>query len=137
MAEPSKRFVLNAEQRVYVEKDYGSEDWLWNGRFCGKKLTVKKGKSSEWVYHRVKDKVLYVEAGRVLLTYGWDADETIAGTLVMTADMAFHIPPGMYHKFQGLEESRLLELSTHHSEKDVFSGADEQESDTHGRDTAD
>ena len=31
MAEVSRKFVLNAEQRVYVEKDWGSEDWLWNG----------------------------------------------------------------------------------------------------------
>ena len=38
----------------------------------------------------------------------------------MTDDMAFHIPKGMWHKFQGLEESRVLELSTHHSEKDVI-----------------
>jgi hypothetical protein len=33
--------------------------------------------------------------------------------------MAFHIPPGMWHKFKGLEESMLFEFSTHHSDKDV------------------
>jgi hypothetical protein len=55
----------------------------------------------------------------------------------MTADMAFHIPPGMYHKFQGIEESQILELSTHHSEKDVFSGEEEQEPEPDARNTAD
>ena len=120
MAEPAKRFILNAEQRVYVEQDWGHEDWIWNGRYCGKKLLIKKGKTSAWVHHRVKDKVLYVETGKVLLTYGWAEDDKTGATLTMTADMAFHIPTGMWHKFQGLEESRVLELSTHHSEKDVI-----------------
>lgn len=127
MAEPTKRFILNAEQRVYVEKDWGHEDWIWNGRYCGKKLLIKKGRATEWVYHRVKDKTLYLESGRVLLTYGWDEELELAATLTLTADMAFHIPPGMFHKVQGLEESRLLELSTHHSEKDVIAAGQEQE----------
>ena len=135
MAEASRKFVLNAEQRVYVEKDWGSEDWLWNGRYCGKKLVIKRGKTSEWVHHRVKDKVLYVESGKVLLTYGWDDDESHAATLTMTADMAFHIPPGMQHKFQGLEESRVLELSTHHNEKDVVGAGQPEPEDVDDDDT--
>lgn len=130
MAESIKKFILNAEQRVYVEHDWGYEDWLWNGRYCGKKLVIKKGKISPWVHHRVKDKVLYVEAGKVLLTYGWDEDATQGATLTMAPDMAFHIPPGMWHKVQGLEESRCLELSTHHSEKDVIGVGDHEPEDT-------
>ena len=125
MAEPTKRFILNAEQRVYVEKPWGSEDWLWNTRYCGKKLHVAKGKTSEWVYHRVRDKVFYIEKGKVLLSYGWDENDASAATLTMTPDMAFHIPPGMWHKFQGLEESVILELGTHHNEKDVLSAGQE------------
>lgn len=124
-----KRFILNAEQRVYVEQDWGHEDWLWNTRYCGKKLVIKKGKESAWQYHRVRDKVLYVERGKIVLTYGWDADLTNSATLTMTADMAFHIPPGMYHKFQGLEESLLLELGTHHNEKDVLTPGSEPDYD--------
>lgn len=119
MAEP-KRFVLNAEQRPYAEQAWGSEDYIWNGRYCGKKIKVNKGKTSEWVYHKVKDKVLYVEKGKILLSYGWDDNEPAAATLTMTPDMAFHIPPGMWHKFHGLEEAQILELGTHHSEKDVL-----------------
>jgi hypothetical protein len=42
VAEP-KRFVLNAEQRPYSEKAWGSEDYIWNGRYCGKKIKVNKG----------------------------------------------------------------------------------------------
>jgi mannose-6-phosphate isomerase-like protein (cupin superfamily) len=115
-----RRFILNAEQRVYVEHDWGHEDWLWNTRYCGKKLVIKKGKESQWQYHRVRDKVLYVERGKILLTYGWDEELTNSATLTMTADMAFHIPPGMYHKFQGIDDALLLELGTHHNEKDVL-----------------
>lgn len=123
MSEP-KRFVLNAEQRVYVEQPWGTEDWLWNSRYCGKKLTVRKNKTSDWACHKVRDKVLYVERGKLLLSYGWDTDDTNAATLTMTQDMAFHIPPGMWHKFQGLEETSVLELGTHHSEKDIITVAE-------------
>lgn len=115
-----RRFILNAEQRVYVDQDWGHEDWLWNTRYCGKKLVIKKGKETQWQYHRTRDKVLYVERGKILLTYGWDEDLANSATLTLTTDMAFHVPPGMYHKFQGMEESLLLEFGTHHSEKDVL-----------------
>lgn len=124
MPTQSKRFVLNAEQRVYVEAEWGAEDWLWNARYCGKKITVFKNKTSPWVSHKVRDKVLYVEKGKVLLSYGWSEDDTAAATLTMTPDMAFHLPPGMWHKMQGLEESLILELGTHHSEKDIIKAGD-------------
>ena len=129
MAEP-KRFVLNAEQRPYAEHIWGSEDYIWNGRYCGKKIRVFKGKTSEWAYHRVRDKVLYVEKGRLLLSYGWDDNESAAATLTMTPDMAFHIPPGMWHKFQGLEETQVLELGTHHSDKDVLTSSETDQDNT-------
>lgn len=125
----SKRFILNAEQRPYVEQDWGHEDWIWNGRYCGKKLLIKKSRSTEWIYHRVKDKVLYVESGQILLTYGYDVDIKFASTLTLGADAAFHIPPGMYHSVKALDESRILELSTHHSEKDVIRAGQDPELD--------
>lgn len=116
---PAQRCVLSAEQRVFVEKSWGWEDWIWNGKYCGKKLFVKKGKQCSWHYHKVKDEVIYVEKGRILLTYGWDDDEKNAAELIMTPGMAFHIPAGMIHRFTGQEESLLTEFSTHHSDKDV------------------
>lgn len=114
-----KRFVVNAEQRTYVEKKWGYEDWIWNGRYCGKKLFIEKGKECSFHYHKVKDEVMYLQSGKVLLTYGWDEDINQAAQLTLTPDMAFHIPPGMWHKFHGLEESMMFEFSTHHSDKDV------------------
>lgn len=125
MASVQRRFVMNAEQRVYVEKKWGYEDWIWNGRYCGKKLFVEKNKECSFHYHKVKDEVMYLERGKVLLTYGWDEDPENAATLILTPDMAFHIPPGMWHKFKGLDESMLFEFSTHHSDKDVVRLGDE------------
>lgn len=120
MPTPSKRFVLNAEQRIYVEDEWGVEDWLWNARYCGKKITVYKNKTSPWVAHKVRDKVIYIEKGKLLLSYGWSPDDAAAATLTMTPDMAFHIPAGMWHKFHGLDEALILELGTHHNEKDIL-----------------
>jgi len=125
VASVQRRFVMNAEQRVYVEKKWGYEDWIWNGRYCGKKLFVEKNKECSFHYHKVKDEVMYLERGKVLLTYGWDEDPENAATLILTPDMAFHIPPGMWHKFKGLDESMLFEFSTHHSDKDVVRLGDE------------
>lgn len=127
MAAPAKKFVLNAEQRTYVEKSWGHEDWIWNGRYCGKKLFIEKGKECSFHYHKIKDEVMYLESGKVLLTYGWDEDPANAAQLTMTPDMAFHIPPGMWHRFKGLETSMLFEFSTHHSDKDVVRLGDKQD----------
>jgi mannose-6-phosphate isomerase-like protein (cupin superfamily) len=129
VAAPAKKFVLNAEQRVYVEKSWGYEDWIWNGRYCGKKLFIEKGKECSFHYHKVKDEVMYLERGKVLLTYGWDSDPEFAASLTLTPDMAFHIPPGMWHRFKGLEESMLFEFSTHHSDKDVVRLGDKEAKD--------
>lgn len=113
------KFVINATARTHVDKTWGYEDWIWNGRYCGKKLFINKGKECSFHCHKVKDEVMYLERGKVLLTYGWDEDIRNASTLTLTPDMAFHIPPGMFHRFYGIEESLLIEFSTHHSDKDV------------------
>lgn len=118
------KFVVNATQRVHVDKKWGYEDWIWNGRYCGKKLFIEKGKECSYHCHKVKDEVMYLEYGKVLLTYGWDDDISNAASLILTPDMAFHIPPGMFHRFHGLEESMLFEFSTHHSDKDVVRAAE-------------
>lgn len=129
MGANQKRFVVNAEQRTYVEKKWGYEDWIWNGRYCGKKLFVEKGKECSFHYHKIKDEVMYVEQGKILLTYGWDEDVKSASQLTLTPDMAFHIPPGMWHKFYGMEESMVFEFSTHHSDKDVVRAGQLDEAD--------
>jgi D-lyxose ketol-isomerase len=72
---------------------------------------------------------MYLERGKVLLTYGWDSDPEFAAQLTLTPDMAFHIPPGMWHRFKGLEESMLFEFSTHHSDKDVVRLGDKEAKD--------
>ena len=73
---------------------------------------------------------MYLESGKILLSYGWDEDLTHAAQITLTPDMAFHIPPGMWHKFQGLEESVITEFSTHHNDKDVVRAGQEDPDDT-------
>lgn len=126
MAEPAKRFILNVEQRTYVEKSWGHEDWIYNGRYCGKKLHVNAGKESSYHHHRVKDEVMYLESGKIVLTYGWDEDLNHATQMTLTPGVAFHIPPGMWHKFQGVEDSVITEFSTHHNDKDVVRAGDKE-----------
>jgi mannose-6-phosphate isomerase-like protein (cupin superfamily) len=119
MAEPAKRFILNAEQRVYVREVLGPRGLDFQRPVLRQETVRKSRQILQYHHHRVKDEVLYVESGKILLTYGWDEDITTAAQLTLTPDMAFHVLPGMWHKFQALEEAVLTEFSTHHSDKDV------------------
>lgn len=47
-----------------VEKGWGYELWLVNDDYCGKLLHFRQGKRCSWHYHRVKDEVFYLHAGR-------------------------------------------------------------------------
>lgn len=123
-----RKMILNAQQRVYVEADWGHEDWIWNGKYCGKKIHIKKDKKTDWISHRVKDKVLYVESGDVVLTYGWSGDLSDAVDLTLHADTAFHVPAGMFHQLKATTPAVfVLELSTHHNDKDVVTADSEDE----------
>ena len=39
MPEPAKRFIMNVEQRVYVEKSWGHEDWIYTAGTAAKSCT--------------------------------------------------------------------------------------------------
>ena len=60
------------EERVFVPKGWGYEDWIVNKEeYCGKLLFFKKGKSCSWHYHNLKDETFYVHKGELEVRYGW------------------------------------------------------------------
>ena len=106
----------NQKDRVFVEKVWGSEDWIENSPlYCGKKMTLKKGYQCSTHSHLVKAETFYVSSGRMLLRYGYG--ETMEEVIMEPGD-SFFIPVGMRHQFQGLEDTEFFEFSTQHFDDD-------------------
>lgn len=103
-----------------VPKGWGFELWIWNEAYCGKLLHFYKGKRCSYHYHKEKDEVFYLHAGRIRLLYGADDDYGAARELVLEPGMRFHVSPGLRHQMIALEESDLYEFSTHHRDEDSY-----------------
>lgn len=104
-----------------VEKPWGRELWFADQpAYAGKVLEVKQGKRLSLQYHERKTETLHLLSGKILLTFRPIAPgETPAPSLVTAADQhvwlagqAVHIPPRTIHRFEALEDSVLLEVST-------------------------
>ena len=104
-----------------VEKPWGREIWYADqAAYAGKVLEVKKGCRLSLQYHERKTETLFLLSGKVLLTLrALAAGETPAPSLVTPADQsvwlpgrAVHIPARTIHRFEALEDSVLLEVST-------------------------
>ena len=111
--------MKTTDAQIYVEKGWGYEKWITNtDKYCGKELFIRQGKSLSWHYHIVKDEVFYIASGIILLAYGEDDDRDISMKMYLRQGDSFHVPPGIRHQLTGVEDSRVIEFSTFHSEAD-------------------
>ena len=96
-----------------VEKVWGKELWIVNRDYCGKKLTLKKGFRCSMHYHKNKDETFYILSGKVLM----EADKK---KQIMQEGDSILIAPNTKHRFTGLEDSEIMEFSTHHEDEDSY-----------------
>ena len=96
-----------------VPKEWGEERWIVNRDYCGKLLILKQGFRCSLHYHKIKDETFYINKGKVLM-------ECAGQTLIMKPGDALLIEPNMKHRFTGLEDSEILEFSTHHEDSDSY-----------------
>jgi quercetin dioxygenase-like cupin family protein len=96
-----------------VQKKWGKEIWIVNRDYCGKKLILNKGFRCSMHHHKNKDETFYILCGQVLL----EANKT---KQIMLPGDSILITPGMKHRFTGLENSEIMEFSTHHEDKDSY-----------------
>lgn len=103
-----------------VPKTWGHEKWLVNNdKYCGKILVVNKHKYCSYHYHKIKDETFYIHSGCVHLIYGnSDAFDESCQIVRLNPGDSFHIPVGMRHRFVALEDSEIIEISTHHEDSD-------------------
>ena len=94
-----------------VPKVWGEELWIVNKNYCGKLLILNKGFRCSLHYHKNKDETFYINKGRVLM-------ELNGQKYVMWPGDVQEIKPGDKHRFTGLEDSEIIEFSTHHQDSD-------------------
>ena len=94
-----------------VDKPWGHEDiWAITDRYLGKILSIRRGRRLSLQLHRRKDESIYVLRGRLRLTL-----ENETGQLEIEElgpGEARRILPGRQHRFEAIEDTDLLEVST-------------------------
>jgi mannose-6-phosphate isomerase-like protein (cupin superfamily) len=98
-----------------VQKIWGTEEWLANTElYCGKILTLNSWFICSYHYHKKKDETFYISQGLVYLKL--DEKE-----LLLNQGDKIRVRPNQKHQFASLEKvSKIIEISTHHDEKDSY-----------------
>jgi quercetin dioxygenase-like cupin family protein len=110
----SKVYRPHDHDMDYHKKVWGHEIWLANTElYCGKILHLKKGYRCSYHYHKKKDEVFYILTGSILL-------ELNGEEYFMSAGSAVRVFPGDKHRFTGITDATILEISTQHFEDDSF-----------------
>jgi len=101
---------------ITVPKVWGKEIWMVNtDLYCGKKLILMKGKRCSLHYHINKIETFYIDSGKVLMETRPQRIEQ-----VMCSGDVIQISPHVEHRFGGLEDSVIIEISTHHEDSDSY-----------------
>jgi len=96
-----------------INKVWGHEEVIVNRDYCGKKLILNKGFRCSMHYHKNKDETFYILKGKVLMEIGMQKN-------IMLPNDSILIKPGQKHRFTGLEDSEIIEFSTHHDDSDSY-----------------
>lgn len=102
------------EEVKIIPKVWGKEIWMANTElYCGKKLILKKGKRCSLHYHKNKDETFYIDTGKVLMEVDGKKGIMISGEAIL-------IESNTNHRFSGLENSVIIEISMHHEDSDSY-----------------
>ncbi len=94
-----------------VEKPWGYElIWAHTDRYVGKILHIRAGEALSLQYHLRKDETIMLLSGRMELVW-WVEGEEPRSRVLMPRE-PFHIPAGMRHRMNALEDTDVLETST-------------------------
>lgn len=94
-----------------VPKPWGSEQiWAETESYVGKVISIDAGQRLSLQYHEEKDESILVAKGRLRLHIGSAADQI--ETTILTEGESAHIPPGLIHRFEAVDDTVLIEVST-------------------------
>lgn len=101
------------------EKGWGREYWVCNTeKYCGKLLYFEKGKKCSFHKHIIKEEHFHLSQGKLILRVSWQEDISKAKEFIMMPGDVFHVPTGLCHQMEALEDSQLWEFSTQHFDSD-------------------
>jgi|TARA_R100001530_G_scaffold30114_1_gene23662 mannose-6-phosphate isomerase-like protein (cupin superfamily) len=102
-----------------IKKVWGKEEVICNNKkYAAKYLHLKKGYRCSLHYHKLKDETFIVRSGFVFFEYGKDYNMR-KGICLSTKD-SIRIKQGMYHRFTGLTDAIILEVSTEDKKEDSY-----------------
>jgi mannose-6-phosphate isomerase-like protein (cupin superfamily) len=94
-----------------VEKPWGHElIWAQTERYVGKLLVIEAGQRLSLQYHRCKDESIFVVSGRLRLHLEDEAGRILVDELPPGGHR--RIPAGRRHRFEGVERTEVIEVST-------------------------
>lgn len=94
-----------------VPKPWGSEQiWAETENYVGKTISIDAGQRLSLQYHEEKDESILVSKGRLRLHTGEEADRI--ETRILEEGESAHIPPGLIHRFEAIDDTVLIEVST-------------------------
>ncbi|HYM82614.1 MAG TPA: cupin domain-containing protein [Candidatus Dormibacteraeota bacterium] len=100
---------LGDERRV--DKPWGHERiWTHTDRYVGKVLVIEAGKRLSLQYHEVKDESIYVVSGRLRLLLEDESGQDRIEELGPGEHR--RIPTRRRHRFEAVERTELVEVST-------------------------
>jgi mannose-6-phosphate isomerase-like protein (cupin superfamily) len=103
-----------------VEKGWGQELWIVNNdKYCGKILKFNAGSKFSMHYHIEKEETFYVLKGHLVLNYFDLANAEIKSEHLYCGDV-IDIPQCNPHKLEAIEDSSIIEISTHHEDSDSY-----------------
>ncbi|MBF0274488.1 MAG: cupin [Nitrospinae bacterium] len=95
----------------FKNKPWGREIWFAaNENYAGKILEINKGKRYSLQYHEKKRETQYLFSGKILLTFG-NSKENLTEKTMNPGDKV-DIEPGLIHRIEALEDSKIFEVST-------------------------
>ena len=93
-----------------VDKPWGHEiRFICTDRYAGKLLFIKAGAQLSLQYHEIKDEAFYVQSGTLELVLGKGDEQRVER---LRPGDTRHIPAGTIHRFRGVTDCELFEVST-------------------------
>lgn len=102
---------LSTHEVQIKPKPWGREIWFAHTpMYAGKILEITRGHRYSLQYHEKKTETQYVLSGKVKFTIG--PDEQHLSEKILSPGEVLHVPCGMIHRAEALENARLFEVST-------------------------
>jgi quercetin dioxygenase-like cupin family protein len=111
---------LEKVEPSFVHKGWGSEKILFNDEeLCGKVLYFNKGSEFSTHSHILKYEFFLVLKGKLQVT-GINTEDASKYQIELDRGEVLRVPRGAFHRIKALEESEIVEFSTHHEDSDSY-----------------